>query len=289
MPSIIAHPLEVRMVPDANLAWLFTEVPWPERFAAAAAAGFVGVEMPWPPLPPGEVAQLLAEHELASVLVNVPVGEGEFAFGWACRPDGEDEFRRSFLAAQEYAELTGTRFIHVLAGLCPPGLDPAEAYATYHENLVWALDQLTTDGPTLVVEAINRRDNPHFLLAGLADAARLVRSIESPRLRLLFDTFHCGVELLGAGGDETEAEVAATVATLFAEVSDIAGHIQLGDAPGRTEPGSGEIDFDEFFTTLRDLDWAGYVGGEYRPLAATQASLGWRGALVAAEAGDLKG
>lgn len=281
------------MVPDANLAWLFTEVPWAERFAAAAAAGFAAVEMPWPPLPPTEVAARLAEHGLASVLVNLGVGEagGEYAFGWACRPDGVDEFRRSFTDAHEFAEATGTRFIHVLAGLCPPGVDHDLAYATYRENLVWALGQLHTDGPTLVVEAINRRDNPLFLLANLAEAARLVRSIDNPRLRLLFDTFHCGVELLAARAAEQRRTGVGepadpgpgwspTVASRFADVRDIVAHVQLGDAPNRTEPGSGEIDFAAFFAALRDLDWAAYVGGEYRPTAGTTASLGWRESLL---------
>ncbi|MDO5681636.1 MAG: TIM barrel protein [Propionibacteriaceae bacterium] len=274
------------MVPDANLAWLFTEVDWPERFAAAAAAGFTAVEMPWPPLPPAEVAQRLADHDLTSTLVNVPVGEpgSEEAFGWACRPDAVDRFRETFTEALAYADLTGTRFIHVLAGLCPPEVDHDLAYATYRDNLVWALDQLHSDGPTLVIEAINRRDNPLFLLDGLTEATRLVRSVDDPRLRLLFDTFHCGVELLEAGLRRTPAATPehgwsptlATVASRFAEVRDIVGHVQLGDAPDRTQPGSGVIDFAQFFTALRDLEWVGFIGGEYRPTAGTLASLGWR-------------
>ena len=277
------------MVPAANLAWLFTEVDWPDRFAAASDAGFTGVEMPWPPLPPEEVAARLTEHGLASVLVNVPVGEpgGEPAYGWACRPDSVGRFRESFEQAIMYAELCGTRFIHVLAGLCPAGVDHDRAYATYRENLVWALDQLHTDSPTLVVEAINRRDNPTFLLDGLAEATRLVRSIDNPRLRLLFDTFHCGVELLTArptavaGADPAQDSISghATVASRFAEVLDIVGHIQVGDAPDRTDPGTGVIDFDLFFTTLSDLEWSGFVGAEYRPVAGTAASLGWRDEL----------
>lgn len=281
------------MLPDANLGWLFTEVEWPERFAAAASAGFTAVEMPWPPLPAEEVAARLAEHGLASVLVNVPVGTpGEAdAHGWGCHPDAVAEFRSSFTSALEYAELCGTRFIHVLAGLCPPGLDHGLAYATYQENIVWALGQLSTHGPTLLVEAINRRHNPHFLLSGLNEAARLVRSIDDPCFRLLFDTFHCGVEILEAEEDNLLrtppddpahgwSPTVATVASRFAEMRDIVGHIQLGDAPDRTEPGSGLIDFDRFFATLRDLGWRGYVGGEYRPTGGTIASLGWRERLL---------
>lgn len=256
------------MRPTANLGWLFTEVPFPERFAVAAAAGFTAVEMPWPPAAAAEVRDRCAEHGLASVLVNFPVGEPgtEFAFGWACRPDHVDTFRQDFARAVAYAETTSTQFIHVLAGLCPPGLDHDLAYATYRHNIDWALEQLD-DGPTLLVEAINRRDNPHFLLGGLGEAAQLVRSVNHPRFRLLFDTFHCQV---------TEG----TVAARFAELIDIVGHVQVGDAPDRTTPGTGIVDFDAFFAGLTDLGWTGFVGGEYRPLGSTTASLDWLARLA---------
>lgn len=251
------------MRPDANLGWLFAETGFAERFAAAAAAGFTAVEMPWPPLDAAVVRDRCLEHGLTSVLVNVPVGEPgtDFAFGWACRPDHVDTFREGFVRSLAYAEITSTRFVHVLAGICPPGLERDLAYATYRRNVDWALEQLD-DGVTLLVEAINRRDNPHFLLDGLDEAAGLVRSIGDPRFRLLFDTFHCEVS-------------EGTVAARFAEVIDIVGHVQVGDAPDRTTPGTGTVDFDRFFAALTDLGWTGFVGGEYRPLGPTTESLGW--------------
>lgn len=253
------------MRPDANLGWLFTEVSFPERFAAASSAGFTAVEMPWPPIGAAEVRDRCAGHRLISVLVNLPVGERgtDFAFGWACRPDHVETFRDGFSRAVAYAETTSTRFIHVLAGLCPPGLDHDLARATYRSNVEWALDQLN-DGPTLVVEAINRRDNPHFLLDGLGDAAALVREVGDPRFRLLFDTFHCQVS-------------EGTVPARFADVADIVGHVQVGDAPDRTTPGTGTVDFSAFFAALHDVGWAGFVGGEYRPLGPTVEALGWAG------------
>lgn len=259
------------MIPDANLGWLFPEVPFADRFAAAAEAGFTAVEMPWPPLTADEVTPRLTEHALTPVLVNIPVGEadGPFRFGCACDPGQRDAFRRTFTDALAYADRTGTRFIHVIGGLIPDGVEQAEAYATYRENLGWALDQLpTSTGPTLVVEAINRRDNPRFVFAGLDEVAQLIRSVGHPRVRLLFDTFHCGVE-----GDPT------AVGQRFAEVWDVVGHVQVGDAPDRTDPGTGTVDFDDFFTVLRDLDYTGFVGGEYRPTAGTHAGLGWRDRL----------
>jgi hydroxypyruvate isomerase len=283
------------MRPDANLGWLFTEVAFPDRFAAAAAAGFTAVEMPWPPVGAEEVRDRCAEHGLTSVLVNLPVGEPgtEYAFGWACRPDHVDTFRDGFTRAVAYAETTSTRFIHVLAGLCPPGLAHDLAYATYRQNIDWALHQLDDGpkhldegGPTLLVEAINRRDNPRFLLAGLGEAVRLVRSVDHSRFRLLFDTFHCAV-----GDGQVAEDRVGTVATRFAEVVDLVGHVQIGDAPGRTTPGTGTVDFSAFFAALTDLEhantahgaeaaWAGFVGGEYRPIGPTTASLEWLGQLA---------
>lgn len=252
------------MRPDANLAWLFTEVDFADRFAAAAAAGFDAVEMPFPPISAAEVRERCVEHKLTSVLVNVPVGEAgtDFAFGWACRPDHIDTFRATFTESLAYAETTSTRFIHVLGGLCPKGFDHDEAYATYRRNIEWALTQLPVTGPTLLVEAINRRDNPQFMIKNIDEAARMVRAIDHPQFRLLFDTFHCQVS-------------EGTVAAKYAEVVDVIGHVQVGDAPDRTTPGTGVIDFDTVFTTMRDLEWDGFVGGEYRPLGATTDSLDW--------------
>jgi hydroxypyruvate isomerase len=252
------------MRPSANLAWLFTEVAFTERFAAAAAAGFPAVEMPWPPISAEQVRDRCAEQELASVLVNLPVGPPgtDFAFGWACRPDHVDTFRTGFHQALAYAETTSTRFIHILAGLSPLDFEHDETHATYRGNIEWALTQLSPDGPTLLVEAINRRDNPRFLLSGLGEAAELVRSVGHPQFRLLFDTFHCQIS-------------EGTVAAKYAEVADITGHIQLGDGPDRSTPGRGTIDFALFYRTLAELGWDGFIGGEYRPSGSTLESLGW--------------
>lgn len=275
------------MIPDANLGWLFTEVPFPERYAAAARAGFTAVESPWPSLSAAEVAGRLEEHELRSVLVNLRQGElgTEFAFGWACHPGHVGTFRETFTEALEFAEVTGTRFLHVLGGLVPQGVEQAEAYAVYHDNLTWALAQLPSESDTvLVAEAINRRDNPRFLFSGLEEVAGLIRGINHTRVRVLFDTFHAGVEgLLEQEANEPSARDATglrvDVASRYASVVDVVGHVQLGDAPGRTDPGSGVVDFDAFFTALRDLGWTGWVGGEYRPVAGTEAGLGWRDQL----------
>lgn len=276
------------MIPDANLGWLFTEVPFEDRFAAAARAEFTAIESPWPPIPAPEVAARLGDNGLRSVLVNLRQGEPgtEFAFGWACHPDHVDTFRETFLDALAYAEITGTRYLHVLGGLRPEGVEPAEAYAVYHENLTWGLAQLPSESDTvLVVEAINRRDNPRFLFSGLDEVADLVRSIGHSRVRVLFDTFHAGVEELvelELNEPSTRGAVGALqldVASRYAAAADVVGHVQLGDAPDRTDPGSGVIDFDRFFTALRDLGWSGFVGGEYRPVAGTEAGLGWRDLL----------
>ena len=175
----------------------------------------------------------------------------------------------------------------MLGGLLPEGIEPERAYATYRENLTWGLAQLPTESDTvLVVEAINRRDNPKFLFSGLDEVADLVRSIGHTRIRVLFDTFHAGVEELvereeyepsTRGGERSEQ---VDVASRYAAVCDVVGHVQLGDAPDRSDPGSGVVDFDTFFTTMRDLGWTGFVGGEYRPAAGTEAGLGWRNQLA---------
>jgi hydroxypyruvate isomerase len=105
----------------ANLTMMFNEVPFPQRFAAAAKAGFRAVEFLFPyDHRPAEVAGWLRENELESALFNLPPGDwagGER--GLAALPGREADFRASVARALEYALAMGTPRMHAMAGLLP--------------------------------------------------------------------------------------------------------------------------------------------------------------------------
>jgi hydroxypyruvate isomerase len=255
---------------DANLKWLFTELPFEERFDAAAAAGFTAVEFASPyEYDHAELRARLAGAGLEQILINTPAGAraSPTRAGSACLPSAVSEFRAGLLSALEYAEALGARLIHVMGGVVPDDVRWDRAFATYVTNLAWAVEQAASTDVTLVLEAINRRDIPGFVLDSIEQAAAVVETIGSRHLALLFDIYHCQV----GQGD---------VLVRMQNVFPLIGHVQVADAPHRTEPGTGEIGWPAVFGTLSSLGYRGWIGCEYTPVTSTLGGLSWRDRLL---------
>ncbi|MBK3401876.1 hydroxypyruvate isomerase [Methylorubrum populi] len=248
----------------ANLSLLFTEVPLLDRFAAARAAGFAAVEMQFPYAEPKEVlAARRAEAGLPLVLHNLPPGDwaaGER--GIAILPERVPEFREGVARATDYAGALGCRQINCLAGLAPSGAERTRLLGTLTENLAYAADALGKAGIRLLLEPINDRDMPGFFLNRLADAASVIEAVGSENLFIQADLYHM-------------ARMGEDLATELAAHRDRIAHVQIADAPGRHEPGTGSIDFPAAFATLDRLGYDGFIGCEYGPAAGTAAGLGW--------------
>lgn len=250
---------------SANLSFLFTERPFLERFAAAKAAGFAGVEFHFPyEHDRAALAEVVLTSGLEVVLFNLPAGDwaaGER--GIACHPDRIAEFQDGVGLAIEYARLLGCGRLNCLAGIPPAGIARERARETLVENLRFAAAVLGRAGIELVLEPLNTRDTPGFFVSTTREALALIDATGSPNLRLQYDIYHAQV---------MEGDLATTLATHLPRI----GHIQFADNPGRHEPGSGEINFPFLFRHLDALGYAGWVGAEYRPATATEASFGWR-------------
>ena len=176
----------------ANLSMMFNEVPFPERFAAAARAGFSAVEFLFPyDYAPAEVAGWLKENKLKNALFNMPPGAwvaGER--GMASIPGREDEFMAGVAKALEYAQALGTPTIHAMAGLVPAGADREVHRATFIDNLGLAARQLAREGLTLVIEPINTRDMPGYFLNTQAQAHAIREEVGEPNLKVQMDFYH---------------------------------------------------------------------------------------------------
>ncbi len=248
----------------ANLSMMYTEVPFLERFAAAAADGFDAVEYLFPyDFEPAQVAAQLKAHGLTQALFNLPPGDwtaGER--GMACHPGREAEFAASVERALPYAEATGCRRLHAMAGLVPAGHTEAAQRATYVHNLRHAAARLAPLGLTLVIEPINLRDMPGYYLSLQQQAHDIVAEVGAPNLKVQMDLYHCQV---------MEGDLTRRLERHFAGV----GHIQIAGVPDRHEPDAGEVDFTHLFHRLDALGYDGFVGCEYRPRAGTSAGLGW--------------
>jgi hydroxypyruvate isomerase len=250
----------------ANLSFLFTDVPFEQRFARAAAAGFAGVEYLFPyDYPAHAIAEWLKTDGLEQVLFNLAPGDwaaGER--GLACLPHRQGEFAESVEQALNYAMVLDCPRLHCMAGLRPAGVAAAELEATYIANLRYAADRFATIGATVLIEPINSRiDMPGYWLDSVSEGFRLLAAVDRDNVKLQLDLYHAQI----IAGDLAR--------TLDAHLPQI-GHIQIADNPGRHEPGTGEINYPFLFDRLDRLGYTGWIGCEYKPLTTTEAGLGWR-------------
>ena len=248
----------------ANLTMMFNEVPFPERFAAAAKAGFSAVEFLFPyDYQAADVARWLKENNLKNALFNMPPGNWSTGDrGMASIPGREQEFCDGVAKAIEYALALGTPTIHAMAGLLPEGTDREAHKASYIDNIWYAAKELGKHGLTLVIEPINSRDMPGYFLNLQSEAHAICQEIGEPNLKVQMDFYHAQI---------MEGDLTMTFKNNFARI----GHVQIASVPTRNEPDQGEIDYRHVFKLFDDMGYQGYVGCEYKPRGRTEEGLGW--------------
>ncbi len=254
----------------ANLTLLFNDRPFLDRFEAAARAGFKAVEFLFPyAWDAHELRRRLDDNGLQLVLHNLPPGDWEAGErGIACHPDRIEEFRASVARGIEYAQVLGVPQLNCLAGLAPAGVPDAVLCQTLVENLRHAAGQFRQAGLRLLVEPINRFDMPGFYLNYTWQAIAILDEVGADNGYLQYDIYHA---------QRMEGELAATIEQYLPRIA----HLQLADNPGRHEPGTGEINYAFLFAQLDRIGYSGWIGCEYRPLASTEAGLGWIERLTA--------
>ena len=237
----------------ASVTMMFTEVDLLDRFEQAASVGFRAVEVQ---VPYGEskedIADRLRCQGLTPVLFNLPVAVGAI-------PGQEAVFRQGVTRALEYAEATGCRQLHCLAGQT----DDARAEGTFVTNLKWASEQARPLGVRLLVEPLNTRDNPGYFLTASSQARSIIDQVGTDNVFLQYDFYHMQI---------MEGFLAETVKANL----DIIGHFQISGVPGRNEPDHGqEINYPYLFDLIDDVGFTGWVGCEYRPRGNTIDGLAW--------------
>jgi hydroxypyruvate isomerase len=253
----------------ANLTMLFTELPFMQRFEAAAKAGFEAVEYLFPyPFEKKELTAALRANGLQLVLHNLPAGDRDKGErGIACHPDRTGEFREGIAMAIDYATALGCPQLNCLVGKGPAGVSTEAAHKTVVENLRLAAGELEAAGLRLLIEPINTFDIPGFFLTRTDQALALIDEVGSSNLRVQYDIYHA---------QRMEGELGNTLSKNLARI----GHIQLADNPGRGEPGTGEINYPWLFRHIDAIGYDGWIGCEYKPRTDTVDGLGWRQALT---------
>lgn len=243
----------------ANVTLLFTELPYLERFKAAADAGFGAVEILFPyDVPVEDTQRALIANGLELVLINAPpLGNDDVSRGFAAVPGGEEQFEQAMRKVLRFADVLGPTFIHVMAGYTKDKL----AEATFVRNLQWVADLAPQQKFT--IEPLNKGDQPGYFLDDYKLAARVLEQVDRSNVGLQYDSYHAQV----IHGDALQ---------IWRDFKDLSVHAQIGAAPGRSEPAPGPIDFPRLFSDIDESGYDGWVSAEYHPTTAkTKDSLGW--------------
>ena len=258
------HPL------SANVSMLFTELPYLDRFGAAARMGFTQVESWWPFASPTpsvpEVDLFVTAISTAGVTLSAlnffggDVAAGER--GIACRPDREAEAAANLGAMVAIAESTGCRLFNMLYGQLDDRWSVAEQESTAVAAIRAGAEAVGPLGGAVLLEPLTEGLNGRYPLLTADDVLALLAGPlkDLTNVSLLFDTFH-----LGSNG----VDLVATATALGAGIK----HVQIADSPGRGEPGSGALAIDAALDALSAAGYGGVVACEYKPTTDTATSL----------------
>jgi hydroxypyruvate isomerase len=245
----------------ANLGYLFVERPLLDRFGAAAVCGFSAVELTFPYSEPADaVRREIERHQLKILGINTPLGAAGEP-GVAGIPGRERDFDAAFRTALDYATVIGAGSIHCMSGQVPPA-QQAEGDKVFAANIARAADLAGERGLSILLEPINRRDRPDYLLHRPEQAAAVIDRVGRPNVRIQFDFYHVQIE----GGDLTAR---------FARFQPIIGHIQIAAVPSRAEPDEGEVNYAAVIDMIDRSGYAGFIACEYKPRKRTEDGLGW--------------
>lgn len=248
----------------ANLSMMFTEHDFPDRFAAAADAGFQGVEYLFPyEWPAAALAARLDAAGLKQVLFNMPPGDwaaGER--GIAALPGRETEFEAGVTQALDYAEALNCEQIHCMAAVAGADADRAAMRKAYIGNLRVAAEACAARGKRLLIEPINNRDMPGYFLNHSAEARAIIDEVGGDNVFLQYDLYHMQI---------MEGDLLKTIEANL----DIIRHFQIAGVPDRHEPDNGEVNYPYLFAELDRRGYDGWWGCEYRPAGPTEDGLGW--------------
>ena len=242
---------------SANLGFLWSELALPDAIKAAKQAGFAAVECHWPyNTPASQVAQALTDTGLPMLGLNTRRGDVAAGdSGLAAIPDRQQEARAAIDEAIAYADTINASAIHVMAGFA----SGSQAHETFLANLRYASERSPR---TILIEPLNRHDAPGYFLHSTDQAAAIIRTLNKPNIKLMFDCYHVG---------RSEGDVITRIKALLPLI----GHIQFASVPTRGAPDQGELNYSAIFKAIAASGWTRPLGAEYKPNGATEPTLGW--------------
>ena len=248
----------------ANISTMYQELPFLQRFGAAATHGFKAIEIQYAYA--FAVEDCLAAQKMAGVecvLINSPAGNTEKGDrGIASLPDRVEEIKTGIETAKRYAAALGAKRVHLVAGRHDPGADLKAARETFLENIRRAARSLADLGVIVCLEPINTWDIPGFFLSRADEALKLIDECGEKNVALQYDFYHM---------QRMQGELIPSFERLLPRIA----HVQFADTPGRHEPGTGEINHASIFAAIERSAYTGWTGAEYTPSKPTGETLDW--------------
>ena len=247
-----------------NISWLLPELPFLERARNVAQAGFHALEFGFPT--DADTAGLKAlQDELGFQVTlfnqDVPVWD-EANRGYLADPSRVDEYKAKLDEALEIVQLLEVQKVMLPAGVELEHLAHEQQRDCVIDNLRYAATLADHAHVLFTIEMLNPIDNPGYFLTSSVKGIEIVAEVDHPQIKFQLDTYH--VQLMEGN----------LIETLTANMKHI-GHVQFADAPGRHEPGTGELDFESIEAAVRDAGYQGYIGLEYIPKAEGMDALAW--------------
>lgn len=262
--SLSGAPFKMPLKFAANISTMYLTEPLPDRYFSCRDSGFKAAECQFPYKNTAEELRInKVQSGLEHVLINSYPGDltkGEL--GFAAKPGCESQFMSSLETSIKYAKALDCKKIHIMAGIT--GLEKDAAMeAVYVKNLMRAAQLLEKEGIVGVIEPLCKQVKRGYFLDSYEAAARYIKQINHKNIRLLLDVFH----LQMISGNLTN-----TITDLFPLV----GHIQVSQAPHRTEPGApGEIDYKYILQLIDRLGYTDWIGLEFTPVVMDGEGLYW--------------
>lgn len=263
----------------ANLSMLYGHLPLLQRPAAAAAAGFTAAEIWWPfdsPVPSDRdvdaLAGALSDAGLQLVAMNFIEGDMRAGDrGLLSVPGSADRFRDSVATAVAFADRTGCRVLNALYGNRQPDTDHGAQDELALESLVLAARAANQVGASVVLETISRQEAPDYPLSH-ADATVAMADRVNDASGLSNTGFLCDLYHHGRNGEDIPGLLQRHEGRIV--------HFQIADTPGRGRPGSGVLDYPDFFSRIDASGYDGWIGLEYEPTRDAAVDFDWLTSLT---------
>ena len=249
---------------DVNVSLLFKEYSFLERFEQVKRHGFEAVEFYWNSEEKlSDIAKKILEADVKVAVFNFDIGDMTAGDrGLLNDPNRQSRMRENVPIAIDLAQKIRCTKLTTLLGNLRADEDREKQIDYIRENLHWICEQANAANITVMVEAVNKWDNPFYPFTNTPEMISFLDSVNAPNLKYVFDVYHM---------QRTEGNLSETMEKFVDKIA----HIQIADSPMRNQPGTGEINFNYVLKAIDESSYKGSVGLEYNPIGSTEESLSW--------------